>query len=163
MISPDSRIWMPRRPRFVSLALAAALVAPPLAALGWLVPFPFGAPDLRFWGQELFQGNLPFYFSLYPGALALALFLSGLFFARIYRRTGRMTWIEFFECRYGRIAGLFGALADIAQFLTTAIEIYKIVTLSKFCNTPTLIFASLCIFSFDFPEFCKIVRTFQQI
>lgn len=46
---------------------------PPVAILGWLVPFPFGQPDLQYWGQELFQGNLPFYFSLYPGALALAL------------------------------------------------------------------------------------------
>lgn len=47
-----------------------------------------------------------------PFGSALALFLSGVFFARIYRRTRRLTWIEFFEARYGRLAGVFGALAD---------------------------------------------------
>lgn len=49
-----------------------------------------------------------------PFGSALALFLSGLFFARLYRRSRRLTWIEFFEARYGRFAGVFGALADIA-------------------------------------------------
>ncbi len=48
-----------------------------------------------------------------PFGSALALFLSGLFFARICRRTRRITWIEFFEVRYGRIAGLFAAFADV--------------------------------------------------
>jgi hypothetical protein len=56
-----------------SATAAMAASWPPVALLGWLLPFPFGEPDLRYWGQELFQGNLPFYFSLYPGALALAL------------------------------------------------------------------------------------------
>jgi hypothetical protein len=56
-----------------SAAASMAASWPPLAVLGWLVPFPFGQPDLQYWGQEIFQGNLPFYFSLYPGALALAL------------------------------------------------------------------------------------------
>ena len=56
-----------------SATAAMAASWPPLAFLGWLVPFPFGYPDLQFWGQEIFQGHLPFYFSLYPGALALAL------------------------------------------------------------------------------------------
>ena len=56
-----------------SAAASMAASWPPLAALGWLVPFPFGQPDLRFWGQEIFQGHLPLYFSLYPGALALVL------------------------------------------------------------------------------------------
>ena len=49
-----------------------------------------------------------------PFGSALALFLSGLFFARLYRRSRRLTWIEFFETRYGRLAGVFGAVADIA-------------------------------------------------
>ena len=56
-----------------SAAASMAASWPPVAVLGWLIPFPFGQPDLQYWGQELFQGHLPFYFSLYPGALALAL------------------------------------------------------------------------------------------
>ncbi len=48
-----------------------------------------------------------------PFGSALALLLSGLFFARICRRTRRVTWIEFFEVRYGKIAGLFAAFADV--------------------------------------------------
>ena len=50
-----------------------------------------------------------------PFGSALALLLAGLFFARIMRRTRRMTWIQFFEIRYGNVAGVFGALADIAS------------------------------------------------
>jgi SSS family transporter len=49
-----------------------------------------------------------------PFGSALALFLSGLFFARLYRRSRRLTWIELFEARYGRLAGVFAAVADIA-------------------------------------------------
>ena len=48
-----------------------------------------------------------------PFGSGLALLLSGLFFARIMRRARRMTWVEFFEIRYGKFAGFFGALADI--------------------------------------------------
>ncbi len=49
-----------------------------------------------------------------PFGSGVALLLSGLFFARLYRRTRRLTWPEFFEARYGRFAGAFGAIADIA-------------------------------------------------
>ena len=49
-----------------------------------------------------------------PFGSGLALLLTGLFFARIYRRTRRLTWVEFFEARYGRFAGVFGSIADIA-------------------------------------------------
>jgi len=49
-----------------------------------------------------------------PYGSALALLLTGLFFARIYRRTRLLTWVQFFEIRYGKLAGVFGALADIA-------------------------------------------------
>jgi solute:Na+ symporter, SSS family len=48
-----------------------------------------------------------------PFGSGLALLLSGLFFARIMRRARRLTWIEFFEVRYGPFAGVFGALADV--------------------------------------------------
>jgi SSS family solute:Na+ symporter len=47
-----------------------------------------------------------------PFGSGLALLLSGLFFARILRRTRRYTWPEFFEARYGKLAGVFGALSD---------------------------------------------------
>ena len=50
-----------------------------------------------------------------PFGSALALLLAGVFFARIMRRTRRLTWVEFFEVRYGRFAGVFGAIADIAS------------------------------------------------
>lgn len=48
-----------------------------------------------------------------PFASGLALLLTGLFFARLYRRTRRLTWPEFFEARFGKIAGAFGSIADI--------------------------------------------------
>lgn len=52
----------------------------PVHALEWLVPTAFGRFDLRghggFWGGSLFGGNLPFFLSLYPGALAAALVLA---------------------------------------------------------------------------------------
>jgi SSS family solute:Na+ symporter len=47
-----------------------------------------------------------------PFGSGLALLLSGLFFARILRRTRRYTWPEFFEARYGKVAGIFGAVSD---------------------------------------------------
>ena len=49
-----------------------------------------------------------------PFGSGLALLLSGLFFARIMRRSRRLTWVEFFEARYGNVAAVFGALADLA-------------------------------------------------
>ena len=43
----------------------------------WLLPFAFGRPDRLgaggFWGHHFFTGHPPYYFSLYPGLLALAL------------------------------------------------------------------------------------------
>jgi len=48
-----------------------------------------------------------------PYGSAMALLLTGLFFARIYRRTRRLTWVQFFEVRYGKVAGIFGLLADL--------------------------------------------------
>ncbi|HEV2851480.1 MAG TPA: hypothetical protein VHC97_01630 [Thermoanaerobaculia bacterium] len=43
----------------------------------WLLPFLFGRPDLlgngAFWGSQFFTGVPPYYLSLYPGLLALAL------------------------------------------------------------------------------------------
>jgi hypothetical protein len=43
----------------------------------WLIPFLFGRPDVldkgAFWGAQFFTGIPPYYLSLYPGLLALAL------------------------------------------------------------------------------------------
>ena len=52
-----------------------------------------------------------------PFGSGLALLLSGLFFARLYRRSRRLTWPEFFEARYGKVASVFGSLAEIAAML----------------------------------------------
>lgn len=49
----------------------------PRQAAGWFLPFLFGRPDriatASFWGRRFFTGNPPFYFSLYPGLLAMGL------------------------------------------------------------------------------------------
>lgn len=49
----------------------------PYQAAEWLIPFVFGRPDLlahgSFWGPQFFTGVPPYYLSLYPGLLALAL------------------------------------------------------------------------------------------
>ena len=49
----------------------------PRQALEWLVPFAFGRPDLlragSFWGHRVYTDTPPYYFTLYPGLLALAL------------------------------------------------------------------------------------------
>ena len=49
----------------------------PRQIVEWLVPFAFGRPDLLgsggFWGHRFFTGHPPYYFSLYPGLLALCL------------------------------------------------------------------------------------------
>lgn len=49
----------------------------PRQAAEWLIPFLFGRPELldkgAFWGSRFFTGVPPYYFSLYPGLLTLAL------------------------------------------------------------------------------------------
>jgi hypothetical protein len=54
----------------------------PRQAVEWLIPFAFGRPDLLgaggFWGHRFFTGHPPYYFSLYPGLLALALVVAAL-------------------------------------------------------------------------------------
>ena len=52
-----------------------------------------------------------------PFGSGLCLFLSGLFFARLYRRTRFLTWPEFFKARYGKIASAFGSLADVSAHI----------------------------------------------
>ncbi len=65
-----------------------------------------GAATAAYEGDTLMMIGEPF-------SSGVALFLSGLLFARLYRRTRRLTWPEFFEARFGKLAGAFGSLADI--------------------------------------------------
>jgi hypothetical protein len=62
----------------------------PRQAAEWLLPLVFGRPDLLekggFWGGEFYTGVPPYYFSLYPGLLALALL------AASGRPRGRAAW-----------------------------------------------------------------------
>ncbi len=68
---------------------AMAASWPPLSAAEWLLPFLFGLPDLTFWGTEVFSGEQPFFYTLYPGLLALLLvILSG----RPHGGTARWAW-----------------------------------------------------------------------
>jgi hypothetical protein len=59
-----------------SVAAAGEASWHPATLIGWFVPFPFGGPDLNFWGRHLFGGELPLLFALYPGVVALALALA---------------------------------------------------------------------------------------
>jgi hypothetical protein len=63
----------------------------PRQLVGWLLPFPFGRPDLigegSFWGQRFHGGSPPLYFSLYPGLLPL-----GLVAAAVGRRHRAAAW-----------------------------------------------------------------------
>ena len=65
-----------------------------------------GAATAAYEGDTLLMLGEPF-------GSGLALFLSGLLFARLYRRTRRLTWPEFFQARYGKLAGVFGSMGDI--------------------------------------------------
>ena len=65
-----------------------------------------GAATAAYEGDTLLMVGEPF-------GSGVCLLLTGIFFARIYRRTRRLTWPEFFEARYGRFAGAFASLADI--------------------------------------------------
>jgi len=65
-----------------------------------------GAATAAYEGDTLLMIGEPF-------GSGVALFLSGLFFARMYRRSRRLTWPEFFEARYGKLASTFGSIADM--------------------------------------------------
>jgi len=65
----------------------------PRQALEWILPLPFGRPDRveagAFWGERFFTNLPPFYFSLYPGVLPIALFGAALAPGRPRRRATR--------------------------------------------------------------------------
>ena len=65
-----------------------------------------GAATAAYEGDTLMMIGEPF-------ASGLALLLSGLFFARLYRRSRRLTWPEFFKARYGNLAAAAASIADI--------------------------------------------------
>ena len=69
-----------------------------------------GAATAAYEGDTLLMIGEPF-------GSGLALFLSGLFFARLYRRSRRLTWPGFFEARFGRLAGAFGSVADVTSHI----------------------------------------------
>jgi len=50
-----------------------------------------------------------------PFGGALVMFLSGFFFVRLFRRLKLLTFIEFFEDRYGRTAGTVAAIGSISS------------------------------------------------
>ncbi|HEX5718964.1 MAG TPA: hypothetical protein VF179_22570 [Thermoanaerobaculia bacterium] len=86
----------------------------PRQAVEWLIPFFFGRPDLigpgSFWGSRFFTGFPPYYLSLYPGLLALALF------AASGRPRGKAAWWAW----GGIAAGLFlslGRFNPVAEWL----------------------------------------------
>jgi hypothetical protein len=88
----------------------------PRQAVEWLIPFFFGRPDLvgngSFWGSRFFTGVPPYYLSLYPGLLALALV------AASGRPRARAAWWAW----GGILAGLFLALGrfnPVAEWLLT--------------------------------------------
>ena len=64
-----------------------------------------GAATAAYEGNTLLMIGEPF-------GSGLALLLSGLFFARLYRRSRRLTWPEFFEARFGKLASAIGSVAD---------------------------------------------------
>lgn len=69
------RAWPASYRGELGFAAPARLMASwdPRTIVEWLVPFPFGSPVGLFWGEALHAGRPPFYYSLYPGLLALPL------------------------------------------------------------------------------------------
>ncbi len=61
----------------------------PRTALEWLLPLAFGRPDLGFWGRDLYGGELPLFYSLAPGVVALALVAAS---GRPRGRAARWAW-----------------------------------------------------------------------
>lgn len=91
----------------------------PYQAAEWFLPFAFGRPDLlgngAFWGPQFFTGVPPYYLSLYPGLLALALIAASAGSGRPRLRAAGWAW--------GGIAfGIFlslGRFNPVAEWLFT--------------------------------------------
>jgi hypothetical protein len=89
----------------------------PRQAAEWLIPFVFGRPDLlgagSFWGSRFFTGVPPYYLSLYPGLLALALIVVSTGSGRPRPRMAKWAWSAI-------AAGLFlslGRFNPVAEWL----------------------------------------------
>lgn len=86
----------------------------PRQSVEWLIPFLFGRPDLigpgSFWGSRFFTGFPPYYLSLYPGLLALALF------AASGRPRGKAAWWAWGSLFAGLFLSL-GRFNPIAEWL----------------------------------------------
>jgi len=69
----------------------------PRQAAEWLLPFLFGRPDVlgngAFWGSQFFTGVPPYYLSLYPGLLTLALIAASGLPRRPLRKPAVWAWI----------------------------------------------------------------------
>lgn len=65
-----------------------------------------------------------------PFGGALALFLVGLFFVRLFRRLRLFSWVEFIEQRFGKTAGIiasFGALASMIMWVAGMLVAFGII------------------------------------
>jgi hypothetical protein len=86
----------------------------PRQAAEWLIPFVFGRPDLlgpgSFWGSRFFTGVPPYYLSLYPGLLALALIIAS------GRPRLRMAWWAWGGIAVGLFLSL-GRFNPVAEWL----------------------------------------------
>jgi hypothetical protein len=89
----------------------------PRQALEWLLPFAFGRPDLigpgSFWGARFYTHAPAYYFTLYPGLLALGLIVAA------GRPRGRRGWWAWGAIAVGLFfsLGRFNPLADAALAL----------------------------------------------
>ncbi len=88
----------------------------PWQAAEWLIPFVFGRPDLLtnggFWGPQFFTGVPPYYLSLYPGLMALALV------AASGRPRSRNAWWAWGGIGFGIFMSL-GRFNPVAEWLFT--------------------------------------------
>ncbi|HVS62998.1 MAG TPA: hypothetical protein VMT85_05765 [Thermoanaerobaculia bacterium] len=95
---------LPYSYRFQIFTPRQALLASwdPRQVAEWLIPFFFGRPQLNFWGHRFSGDEIPLFFSLFPGVLALALVLVS---GRPRTRAHAFGWI-------GVVAGLAVALGS---------------------------------------------------
>jgi hypothetical protein len=61
----------------------------PRTVIELLVPFFFGPPDQRYWGEVVLHSPPPLYFSLYPGLIAIALVIAA---GRPRTASARWSW-----------------------------------------------------------------------
>ncbi len=91
----------------------------PRQAAEWLLPFLFGRPDVlgpgSFWGSRFFTDVPPYYLSLYPGLLALALVAAA---GLPRRRRAAALWA------WGAVAG--GLFLSLGRFNPLAARLFEL-------------------------------------